>query len=82
LQLNLGRLANGKLAVTLDSPDEGQVGIAATLVHRSRGVYLGLQWQGVGYSFEGKMSGNRCSGTWREKGVAVPLVFERIKPTP
>ncbi len=82
LWLHLGRLPDGRLLATLDSPDEGLTGISATLVHRSREVNVGIHWMGLGYSFEGKLSGNKFSGTWRGLGAAVPLVFERLKPMP
>jgi RNA polymerase sigma factor (sigma-70 family) len=82
LALHIGRLPGGKLLAALDSPDEGLTGISATLVHRSRDVNLGLHWMGLGYSFEGRLSGNQFTGTWRGRGAAVPLVFERTKATP
>ena len=77
LRLNLGRRPGGRLLATLDSPDEGLTGMSATLVHRSRGVYLGVRWNAMGYSFEGKLTGNTLSGTFRAQGRSAPLDFER-----
>jgi hypothetical protein len=57
-------------------------GISALQVHRSREVNVGIHWMALGYSFEGKLSGNKFSGAWRGHGAVVPLVFERIKQMP
>ena len=82
LRLHLGRLPGGKLLAILDSPDEGLTGISATLVHRSRETHVGIQWVGVGYSFEGKLSGNQITGTWRARGTTAALTFERTTSSP
>jgi hypothetical protein len=80
LGLNAGRLPGGKFLVTLDLPDLGVAGIRSTLVHRSRDVYVGIQWGGTGYSFEGQLTEDKFAGTFRGEGAVVPVVFKRNQP--
>jgi len=80
LLLNAGRRPDGKFLVTLDLPDLGVAGMRSTLIHRSREVYVGIQWGGTGYSFEGQLTENKFAGTFRGEGARVPVVFERTKP--
>jgi len=66
------------LAATLDSPDQGASGIAATAVKRD-GASLTVEVANIGAKYEGKIANDYSSidGTFAQGGGQFPLVLKR-----
>lgn len=71
--------SNDKLTATMDSPDQGAVGIPTTSVTLS-GDIMTILAKSIGGAFEGKVSadGNTIEGNWTQ-GTPIPLVLTRTK---
>jgi RNA polymerase sigma factor (sigma-70 family) len=74
---NIAQMADGSYSATLDSPDQGAFGIAAsetTVTYPN----VNMKWNTIGGTFKGKLADGKLSGTWRQ-GKAFPLVLEKDK---
>jgi RNA polymerase sigma factor (sigma-70 family) len=74
--LNIARDPKGKLSATLDSPEQGLIGMRATVV-QYRGSDIGIAWVWMGYVFQGRASGNKLTGVWEDNGTKIQLVLQR-----
>lgn len=70
---------DGKLSATLDSPDQGAVGIPmdSVTVEKNR---IRFSIGALGLSYEGVLTGSRIDGTFTQAGHELPLAWERGKP--
>jgi uncharacterized protein len=70
------------LTATLDSPDQGGYGIAASKVTRD-GTSLKIEWKNIGGAFDGKLDKDLqiLDGTWSQGGGSAPLTLKRGKET-
>src|SRR5664279_2880599 len=68
------------LKATMDSPDQGAMGLPVTSVARD-GTELSIQAKSIGGVFEGKIAADRSSidGTWTQGGGSLPLVLKPVK---
>jgi fermentation-respiration switch protein FrsA (DUF1100 family) len=68
------------LTATLDSPDQGAMGLPVTTVTRD-GASLKMEAKQLGGVFEGKIAADRSSieGTWKQSGGNLPLVLKPVK---
>jgi hypothetical protein len=73
---NIAR-ADGRLAATLDSPDQGVQGIPVAGVEFADGK-LRLEVTAIGAGFEGRLERGRLVGTWRQGGRELPLELARV----
>ena len=66
------------LSATMDSPDQGAKGLAATTATRN-GSGVSIEWKLFGGKFEGKVSPDLTTieGTWSQGGGTAPLVVKR-----
>ena len=71
------------LAGNVDSIDQNAMDIPVTAA-RVDGASLHLELSTIGGAFEGQRSedGSRISGTWRQGGQSMPLVFQRLAAAP
>ena len=70
---------DGKLSATLDSPDQGALGIPLDSVTVD-GARIRFSKQSLGLSYDGVLGGGGIEGTLSQAGQKLPLVFERGKP--
>lgn len=70
--------ADGKLAGTLDSPDQGASGIVMSAISFTA-PDLHFEIQQIGGTYDGKIAkGNgEISGTWKQGGNELPLALKR-----
>ncbi|HKS81097.1 MAG TPA: alpha/beta fold hydrolase [Candidatus Acidoferrales bacterium] len=70
------------LTATMDSPDQGGFGIAASKVTRD-GASLKIEWKNIGGAFDGKFDKalQTLDGTWSQGGGSAPLTLKRGKET-
>lgn len=70
------------LTATMDSPDQGGYGIAASKVTRD-GASLKIEWKNIGGAFDGKLDKDlqTLDGTWSQGGGSAPLTLKRGKET-
>jgi fermentation-respiration switch protein FrsA (DUF1100 family) len=68
------------LTATMDSPDQGAMGLPVTSVMRD-GTSLKMAAKGIGGVFEGKIADGLSSidGTWMQGGGSFPLALKRVK---
>ena len=64
--------ADGKVNVTMDSPDQSAKGIPATLSHISADS-VNFQVPSIGMSYAGKLQGGVLKGTFKQMSVTLPL---------
>ena len=78
LVVHLTRAANGGLAATLDSPDQGAKDMAATSVSLTEST-LKFEVSSIGGAYEGTANAARTAitGTWRQLGMSAPLNLTR-----
>jgi uncharacterized protein len=71
---------NDGLKATLDSIDQGAMGMTSTLVKRD-GSSLRIELKQLDGAFDGKLSVDKVTieGTWTQRGKALPLVLTRTK---
>jgi hypothetical protein len=71
----------GGLKATLDSVDQGAMGIPVSSISFSDGA-LKFAMDGIQASYEGKLDAGRniISGNWSQGGASLPLDFARPKP--
>lgn len=78
LQLHVAAEADGRLAGSLDSLDQGANGLAcANMALRDRAFHFEVP--SVGGAYDGAMNAARdaIQGTWTQAGVSLPLSFQR-----
>lgn len=70
--------ADGTLAATMDSPDQGATGIPVSDAALNGGT-LRLTVSAIGGVYEGRLSedASTLDGTWRQSGQALPLTLTR-----
>jgi hypothetical protein len=73
---HIALLPDGSYSATMDSPDQGAVGIPATAAEFTY-PNVRLEWKAIGGVFTGKLENGRLSGTWRQGNVTLPLKLER-----
>jgi len=76
LALNIARQPDGKFSCTMISLDQGGGAIPASTVQYAP-PNVRLEWPTIGGSFNAKLENGKISGTWRQGGQTLPLVFER-----
>jgi len=82
LKLRIGlnvKSEDGKLSATLDSPDQGALGIPLDSVTVD-GNRIRFSKQSLTLSYEGVLGDGRIDGTLTQAGQKLPLAFERGKP--
>ncbi len=74
---------DGKLAATLDSPDQGATGIPISEIALVSGT-LSFRAKTVGGAFEGELNdaGNEIAGQWTQGGASLSLVLKPIDKPP
>jgi uncharacterized protein len=72
------KTAAGKTGVTLDSPDQGAVGIPVAGIKRD-GQKVSMDVQAVMGTYEGTLAadGKSMTGTWSQPGGELPLVVTK-----
>jgi hypothetical protein len=76
--LHISQAADGKLAGSLDSPDQGATGIVIdTVTYKEPDLHFAIE--PIASSFDGKMTHNssEIAGEWKQSGRSLPLVFKR-----
>jgi hypothetical protein len=76
LLFHIGLLEDGSYSTTMDSPDQGAMGIPATTTRVSFPT-IHLEWKPMGAVFDGSMKSGKLSGYWRQGAASLPLVLER-----
>ncbi|OSZ81987.1 hypothetical protein CAP35_01585 [Chitinophagaceae bacterium IBVUCB1] len=73
--------ANGKLAATMDSPDQGVTGVpVASTTITGDSILFDLNNAGIQYA--GLLKDNEITGVWKQGGMNFPLLMKRTdKPT-
>ncbi|MGB2626231.1 MAG: alpha/beta fold hydrolase [Candidatus Acidiferrum sp.] len=68
------------LAATMDSPDQGAMGIPVTSVTREGSLFR-LEMKQIDGKYEGQVSEDKTSivGTWIQRGNSTPLVLKPLK---
>ena len=76
--VHISQAADGKLAGSLDSPDQGTTGEAIDSVTYEEPV-LHFAIERFGSSFDGKMNhdNTEITGEWKQNGRSLSLVFQR-----
>jgi hypothetical protein len=78
LVLHIAQLPDGSLDASMDSPDQGATGLPATEVkHTDDGIKI--EWNAIGGVFEGALKNGKLTGKWRQGGVSLPLILNRIE---
>jgi len=76
LVLHVTRLDDGTLKGTLDSPDEGVKGAALEELRLDLNL-VRFHCKALDASYLGKLSGDAITGTLKQRGFALKLVFQR-----
>lgn len=78
--LHVTKGADGKLAATLDSPDQGAKGIPISKIEFADGV-LRFESAGIGARYEGKMAadGTGVTGEFAQRGGKFALALARVE---
>ncbi len=76
--LKVRQTAQGALTATMDSPDQNAADIPVAKIAFENGKVT-LDVAAVGGSYEGTLDAgrNEISGTWKQSGQALPLLFKR-----
>jgi len=76
---HIALMPDGSYAATMDSPDQGAVGIPATAAECAY-PNVKLSWDAIGGGFTGKMSNGKLSGKWSQSNLSFPLELEKYTP--
>lgn len=78
LVLNLSKATDGTLKATVDSPDQGAMGLPVDTVTFTGGV-LRFEMKQLIAVYEGTLSrdGSQILGTWKQNGNSLGLIFKR-----
>jgi len=76
--VHISQAADGTLAATLDSPDQGAKGIPVSKI-TFKDPDLSFESSAIGGSYQGTMNKERSeiAGTWSQGGGSLPLKFKR-----
>lgn len=74
--LNFTRTADGKLACTMDSPDQGAKGIAAEVASDDP-ANLKIAVPMIGMTYEAALTNDELKGTFMQHGASFPLNMKR-----
>jgi hypothetical protein len=80
LRFNFIKSADGSIAATLDSVDQGANGLPVTTIART-GDTVKMEVKAVGGTFEGTLNkdASAMAGTWTQGGGGLPLTMQRKK---
>ena len=80
---NITKTPEGKLTATMDSPDQGAIGIPVEGVTFDYG-HLILDVKSAMGTFDGNLKQDKSAieGVWKQGGMTFPLVLKRIAETP
>ena len=80
LRFNFTKSADGSVAGTVDSPDQGVNGLAVNSIART-GDTVKMDVKAVGGSYEGTLNkdASAMTGTWSQGGGSLPLTMQRKK---
>ncbi len=83
LIVNVGRASDGRLTGTMDSPDQGAMGLAIDTLDFA-GDSLHFELRRLRASYAGRMNGegSELSGNWSQSGFSLPLVLKRLEKAP
>jgi uncharacterized protein len=76
--------SGGELSATMESPDEGHMGLKLSSVTLDKSRYA-FELKVSGAKYEGKLNaaGTEATGEWMQRGAKLPLSFsKKDKPTP
>ncbi len=76
LVLHLEQQDDGNVKVTMDSPDQGAKGIAATKEYLS-GDSMAIKVAMIGMTYRAKLKDGKLDGTFSQNGMSLPLVMTR-----
>jgi fermentation-respiration switch protein FrsA (DUF1100 family) len=79
--LNVTSTPTGALSATLDSLDQGAMGLPIDSIAVSGGD-VQFAAKALGLSYQGKLAANRIEGTLSQNGVNLPLTFEPASNMP
>lgn len=81
LAVHIKKNEKGGLQATLDSVDQGAMGIPLSSISLSEGA-LKFTLDSIGASYDGKLDATRnvIGGNWSQGGASLPLEFTRPKP--
>jgi pimeloyl-ACP methyl ester carboxylesterase len=81
--LNLERGEGGVLRGTMDSPDQGAMGLAIDTTWASNDT-LHFEWRRLRASYEAVLSadGRELTGAWKQSGFTLPLSLRRLDQPP
>lgn len=76
--VHVTQAADGKLAGTLDSPDQGASGIAMTTISFTAPDFH-FEIQSIAGTYDGKLDKDNATiiGTWKQAGNELPLTLKR-----
>lgn len=70
--------SSGKLAGTMDSPDQGATGIAIpTLTFQAPDFHFEIPRLSASYDGQLSKDGSQIAGQWKQGSVTLPLTFKR-----
>ena len=83
LVLHVNRAADGSLAGTMDSIDQGATSIPISAISEARGS-VRIEIRKIGGEFTGKISddGSEIAGDWKQGGQTLPLTWKRLAQAP
>jgi hypothetical protein len=76
LALNIAKLPDGKFSCSMVSIDQGGAEVPASAIEYAP-PNVRVEWSALGASYNGKLENGKLTGTFRQAGAAMPLVFER-----
>jgi len=76
--INITKASDDSLKATLDSPDQGAMGIPVSSVTQT-GEIIKVELKSIGGIYEGTMSkdGSEISGTWKQGSASFPLLLKK-----
>lgn len=78
IALRLREAENGRLVATLDSLDQGVMGLPAGMVSSSGRDEIEIPVAVIGASFHGKRAAGKVVGTWKQGPSELPLEFSPV----
>ncbi len=80
LALKVAKTEDGALSAKMDSLDQGAKDLPVSSIAQN-GMAVKCEMQRIGGSYQGTLNaaGSEMSGTWKQGGVALPLVFRRTE---
>lgn len=76
LVLNLAPAAGDSLKATMDSPDQGAMGIAATAAYK-RNDSVFVFWAPMQAAFKAAIQDTALVGIWQQRGASLPLLLHK-----